>query len=168
MLPGLLVLLSSAVVSSGMGVDWRRDYDAARAEAREKGRLLLVYFYSDRPLCKTMDEETFADAEVARAAAERFVSVRVDIDAKPELFEATIGGRGGLASCVVDAGGDVISALHGFAPAPAFVRFLRRAESGYAAVKSAREAVEKSPLDPTALHALGEAYRSADSLRRAD
>lgn len=162
------VLALAGVVSPGMGLEWRRDYDAARAEAREKGRLVLVYFYSDRPLCKEMDEATFAHAEVARVAGEGFVCVRIDIDAKPELFASTIGGRGGLASCVVDAGGDVISALHGFAAAPAFVAFLRKAEAGHVAVKAAREASEKAPSDLAALHALGEAYRSADSLRRAD
>ncbi|MBI3854951.1 MAG: thioredoxin family protein [Planctomycetes bacterium] len=165
----MLALGLLPVVSADVGVDWRKDYDTARAEAREKGRLILLHFtLAGRPLCKTMDEETFADAGVARAARERFVSVRVDAEAKPELFEATIGGRGGLASCVVDAGGDVISALHGYAGSKAFLLFLERAEAGLAAVKSAREALARSPNDAALLHGLGEAYRSADSLRRAE
>src|SRR5260221_8873809 len=125
-----------------MGVDWRKDYEAARAEAREKGRLVLLHFFvPGRPLCKTMDEETFANDGVARVAAERFVSVRVDAEVRPELFEATIGGRGGLATCLVDGDGDVASTLHGYAPPEAFLRFLEFGERGYGTVKAAREAL---------------------------
>jgi tetratricopeptide (TPR) repeat protein len=149
-------------------IDWRKDYESARAEAREKGRLLLLHFVLEgRPVCKTMAEETFGHADVARAAREKFVCVQVDVDARPELFEATIGGRGGLATCVLDGDGDVISALHGFAAAAAFLKFLERAEASAVAVKAARDEAAKSPGAP-ALRALGEAYRAGDSLRRAE
>jgi tetratricopeptide (TPR) repeat protein len=164
-----LLLALAPVVSPDMGVDWRTDYEAARAEAREKGRLILLHFVmAGRPLCKTMEEETFAQAQVARVAREKFVSVRVDADARPELFEATIGGRGGLASCVVDGEGDVVSARHGFADAAAFLAFLQRAEAGYGTLKAAREALLQVPDDRSKLYDLAEAYRSNDSLRRAE
>jgi tetratricopeptide (TPR) repeat protein len=164
-----IVLALSPVVSPDMGVDWRKDYETARAEAREQGRLILLHFtMAGRPLCRTMEEETFAQADVARVAREKFVSVRVDVEARPELFEATIGGRGGLASCVVDGEGDVISARHGFADAAAFLAFLRRAEAGYGTVKAAREALSRNPDNRPKLHELAEAYRAADSLRRAE
>ena len=164
-----LIFAAVPVVSTDVGVDWRKDYETARAEAREKGRLILLHFHLEgRPLCRTMNEETFAHAEVARVAREKFVSVRVDVDARPELFEATIGGRGGLATCLVDAEGDVISALHGFAGPTAFLQFLDRGTAAWGAVTSAREALAKAPQDPAKLRALGEAYRRADSLKRAD
>src|SRR5690242_9877397 len=127
MSPVSFILALVFVVPQDRGMDWRKDYESARAEAREKGRLLLLHFYMPgRPVCKTMDDETFAQAEVARAARERFVSVRVDVDAAPQLFETTIGGRGGLATCVLDGEGDVLSALHGFAGPQPFLRFLQR------------------------------------------
>jgi tetratricopeptide (TPR) repeat protein len=152
-----------------MGVDWRKDYESARAESREKGRLLLLHFYmAGRPVCKAMDDETFANPDVARVAREKFVSVRVDVDAQPKLFDSTVGGRGGLATCVLDGEGDVVSALTGFAAAPAFLKFLQKGETGAASVKAAREALSKAPDDASALLALAEAYRGADSLRRAD
>lgn len=164
-----IALAALTVVSSGMDVDWRKDVAAARAEAREKGRLLLLHFtMAGRPLCKAMDEETFAHAEVARVAGEKFVAVRVDVDEQPELFETTIGGRGGLATCVLDGEGDVLSAVHGFAAAPAFLRFLQKAEAGREPIRAARETVARSPADAAALYALAELYRGADSLRRAD
>lgn len=156
-------------MSTDVGIEWRTDYDAARIEAREKGRLVVLHFIlADRPLCKTMADETLAHADVARVARERFVCVRIDVDAKPDLFDATIGGRGGLASCVVDPDGDVVSALHGFAGPEPFRRFLEAAERGYPALAAARAESARSPGDLTRLHALGEAYRKLDSLRRAE
>jgi tetratricopeptide (TPR) repeat protein len=150
-------------------IDWRKDYEGALVEAREKGRLILLHFVLEgRPVCKAMAEETFSQAEVARAAGERFVCVRVDVDARPELFEATIGGRGGLATCVLDGEGDVVSALHGYAAPAAFLRFLDRAAASAGTVKAARDAARKAPGDAAKLRELAEAYRAGDSLRRAE
>src|SRR6185295_14144668 len=99
---------------------------------------------------------------------ERFICVKVDVDARPELFEATVGGRGGLASCVADGEGDVVSALHGYAGPQAFLRFMEKARTSYSSLRSAREAASKDRNDLPLLYALGEAYRQADSLKRAD
>jgi len=165
-MPGVIALVLAVAQS---GIDWRSDYDASRAEAREKQRRLLVHFtLPGRPICRAMDEETFAQPEVARAIREKFVGVRLDVDAKADLFEAAIGSRGVLASCVMDPDGDVISELRGYAGPQAFLRFLEKAEQGYAAVRAAREALAAAPEDPARNFALGEAYRAADSPRRAD
>jgi tetratricopeptide (TPR) repeat protein len=150
-------------------VQWKADYEAGLAAAREEGKLLVVHFWLDgRPLCKTMNDETFAHAEVIRLANEKFVNVKVEIDKRPELFRATVGGRGGLATCVLDGTGDVVSVLPGFAEAAAYVRFLDRAARGHAALRAVREAAEKDPADPGALQALGEAYERLESPRRAE
>ncbi len=154
---------------AGVGVDWRKDYETALAEARAGGKLLVVHFWSDgRPLARTMAEETFANAEVVRASNAHFVNVRVDIDLRPELFRGTIGGRGALGTCVLDGTGDVVSALPGFAAADAYLRFLERARRGYGLLKSAREAAERAPEDPAARLSLGEAYFGLESPRRAE
>lgn len=159
----LLALLAQS------GIDWRSDYDAARAEAREKDRRVVLHFFmTGRPICKAMDEETFGQADVIRVLRERYVAVRLDVEAKPDLFERAIGSRGVLATCVLDAGGDVVSELRGYAGPEAFLRFLDKADAGYAAVKAAREALASAPDDPVLNFALAEAYRGADSPRRAD
>jgi tetratricopeptide (TPR) repeat protein len=164
-----IVLAVLPVVSADVGIDWRKDYDLARAEAREKGRLVLLHFtLAGRPLCKTMEDETLSHPDVARVASERFVSVRIDGESRADLFDATIGGRGGLATCVVDADGDVVSALHGFAGPEPFRRFLETADRGYAELAAARQESGRAPADPAKLYALGEAYRKLDSLRRAE
>lgn len=151
------------------GVEWSKDYDGARADARRQDRLILLHFTLEgRPVCKTMDEETFAKEEVAKALSERFIAVRVDIESNPKLFEATVGGRGGLSSCVVDADGDVVSSRNGYAGPEDFVRFLEKAKAGYGRIKAARQALSGRPKSPEGLLALGEAYRDCDSLRRAE
>jgi len=145
------------------------DYDAARVEARQKGRPMVLHFFmTGRPICRAMDEDTFGQAEVIRVLREKFIGVRLDVETKPELFEAAIGSRGVLATCVMDGDGDVLSELRGYAGPQVFLRFLEKAESGYGAVKAARQALQESPEDPGRLFALAEAYRGSDSPRRAD
>jgi tetratricopeptide (TPR) repeat protein len=158
-----------ALTAGDAAVDWRKDYDAAGAEARKTGRLLLLHFsLADRPVCRTMDEETFGNADVVQALRDRFVSVRADIEAQPKLFEETIGGRGGLASCVLDADGDVISARNGYAGPEEFLRFLEKAVAGRVRIQAAHRALAASPDSAPGLLALAEAYRESDSLRRAE
>lgn len=147
---------------------WVADLDAARAQAREKDRRVVLHFFMPgRPICKSMADDTLADAGVARVVRDRFVAVRVDVEADPDLFESVIGSRGVLATCVLDADGDVLSELRGYAGPEAFLRFLEKAEAGYVAVKAARAALSASPDDAALNVALGEAYRAADSPRRA-
>jgi tetratricopeptide (TPR) repeat protein len=151
------------------GVDWRGDYDASRAEAREKNRRIVLHFTQPgRPICRAMEEETFAHADVVRVLREKFIGVRVDVESRPELFEAMIGSRGVLATCVVDAEGDVVSELRGYAGPQAFLKFLEKAETGSAAIQAARQALKETPKDPARLYVLAEAYRGSDSPRRAD
>jgi tetratricopeptide (TPR) repeat protein len=166
-MPLFLWLLLS--VSPPEGMDWVKDYETARVEARKQNRLILLHFsLAGRPVCKTMDEETFAKAEVLQALGDRYIAVRADIEAESKLFESTIGGRGGLASCVVDATGDVVSARNGYAGPEEFVRFLEKAAAGYGRIQAARQALKNSPAAAGLLLALGEAYRENDSLRRAE
>src|SRR5206468_396600 len=99
---------------------------------------------------------------------EMFVNVKVNINERPDLLERTVGGRGGLATCILDAGGDVVSVLPGYADAPAYLQFLMKAEKGYRRLKAARAAAGKSPKDVGALCRLAEAYDELGSPRRAE
>lgn len=139
---------------------WTRDVDAALAEAKRSDKLVVLHFQlAGRPLCKQMSEETFVDVEVGRRL-KSFVAVFVDMEARPELFDATVGGKGALGTAVVDAALDPVSVLPGYAAASDFLRFLDRAEKGYPALKAARGTA--TPL------ALGDLYRDLQSPRRAE
>lgn len=67
------------------GIPWLRDVDAALAEARERGRPMMIEFWADwcGP-CHLLEERTFSDRAVIEAAR-RFVTVRIDFDHNPRL-----------------------------------------------------------------------------------
>ena len=138
-----LGLLFGGAVAAETGIAWRRDYGAALVEAQKQKRLLVVHFWLEgRPLVQAMSAETFAHPEVVKLSNDMFINVKVDINGRPELFEKAVGGRGGLATCILDAGGDVVSVLPGYADAPAYLQFLTKAEKGYEKLKSLKDAVD--------------------------
>ena len=161
----MLALLAFALQS---GIDWRTDYDHALEEARRQHRLVLVHYYlADRPVCKTMDEETLRKPTVVRAVGDRFVAVRADIEVHAKRLESMIGHGAGLATCIVDADGDVLSSRLGYVGPEDFVAFLEKAAAGAARIQAARQAVKASE-SAGPWHALGEEYRACGSPRRAE
>lgn len=147
-------------------IDWKLDPAACLEQAGREGKLVMLHFFMDgRPACAAMEAETLRHPDVVAAARERFVNVKVQVERNPELYQSTVGGRGGLATCVLDSTGDVVSARVGFATAEEFTGFLEKAWAGYGTLKGAREAAKGG--EPERVAALGEAYLALDSRRRA-
>jgi len=70
-------------------VQWRSDYAAARKEATDSGRPLLVDFGTEQCVwCRKLDVTTFRDPAVAKLITERFVPVKIDGRADVWLTEA--------------------------------------------------------------------------------
>lgn len=62
-------------------IPWRGDFDAALAEAKEKGKpVLLVFGATWCPPCKTMKRNVWPDEEVTKAVEQGFVPMYVDVD----------------------------------------------------------------------------------------
>ncbi len=83
-------------------VDWYAWGDEAFAAARDRDRpVLLSVGYSACHWCHVMAHESFEDAEVAAAMNDRFVSVKVDREERPDVDAVymdavqAIAGRGG-------------------------------------------------------------------------
>jgi tetratricopeptide (TPR) repeat protein len=162
-----LIFMSNSLAAERIA--WRKDYETALAQAKLQAKLLVAHFWlAGRPLHKAMDEEAFSNPEVVKFSNEKFVNVKINIGARPELFENTIGGRGGLGTCVLDGSGDVVSSLPGYADSSAYLAFLVRADRGHARLKMARAAAARSPRNPAVLHALAESYEALGSPRRAE
>lgn len=70
-------------------VVWNSDYAAARKEAAEKGRPLLLEFSTDNCVwCRKLESGTLRDPQVVAALTERFVCLKVDGDRDPMLVGA--------------------------------------------------------------------------------
>ena len=74
-----LCLLQPSAICVAQEVQWRYDYQAARHEAQEKGRPLLLDFGTDDcTWCRKLDATTFRDPTVAAVLNERFIPLKVD------------------------------------------------------------------------------------------
>jgi thioredoxin-related protein len=111
-------------------VKWRNDYAAARKEAAETGRTLLLDFGTEACFwCKKLDATTFRDPKVVKLLNERFIPVKIDgnkyqqltnslrVESFPTLILVThdgkvLGRRDGYADVAE------LMALLGKAPAP--------------------------------------------------
>src|SRR5689334_21412720 len=85
----LLLLPVSAAVAPAQSVTWRYDYAAARREAQEKGRPLVLDFITDNCFwCTKLDTTTFQDPSVASLLNDKFVPLKVHAAQNAALTEA--------------------------------------------------------------------------------
>jgi uncharacterized protein len=69
-------------------VDWYPWGDAAFAEAKRSGRpIFLSIGYSACHWCHVMERESFEDVEVAKVLNDKFISIKVDREERPDIDE---------------------------------------------------------------------------------
>lgn len=163
-----MALAPTARPGDAASISWLDTFETGLREAKRTGRLVLVQFVrSDRPLSAAM-QETLAAVPVTEVVSRRFVAVQLDAEAHAIQFERLAGGRGALASVVVDPSGDPIANLAGFAEPTAFVRFLEDALAGAPAILAARARARRRPGDVVLAVALAQAYERAGGSLRAE
>ena len=82
------VLALFAAGTPAQEINWRYDYNAARKEAAEKHRPLLLDFGTEHCFwCAKLDTTTFKDAEIARLVNEQFVPLKVEAEKNPLLTQ---------------------------------------------------------------------------------
>ncbi|HEV3440610.1 MAG TPA: DUF255 domain-containing protein [Gemmata sp.] len=75
------IVLSQTTPANAQDVAWRRDYAAARKEATETGRPLLLDFGTEGCVwCRKQDATTFRDPRVVKLLNERFIPVKIDAE----------------------------------------------------------------------------------------
>lgn len=83
------VVLVTAWGATAQDVRWRHDVAAARKEAAETGKPLLLDFGTEScGWCRKMDATTMRDPAVVKALNERFVPVKVDGNREDRLASA--------------------------------------------------------------------------------
>jgi thioredoxin-related protein len=85
----VVAVLMSATPAMAQEVNWRRDYAAARKEATETGRPLLMDFgTAGCTWCRKLDATTFRDPRIVKLLNERFIPVKIDADREIRLVQA--------------------------------------------------------------------------------
>lgn len=103
-----------AETSPHSDIVWRRDLDAARREAKQTGKPILVEFFAIWcGACKRMDEQTFTDPKVLREMGQ-WIPVKMDMDQHPDLA-ASYRINGVPTLVFLDPDGHLITTLVGFA-----------------------------------------------------
>jgi len=78
--------LPLVAAAQSVGVNWRTNLDAAKVEAAQSGKFLLLHFTTRNcPPCRMLDQYVFSQPQVAAAIEQDFVPVRIDADASPAL-----------------------------------------------------------------------------------
>ncbi|RIK86373.1 MAG: hypothetical protein DCC67_02825 [Planctomycetota bacterium] len=76
----------TAAESDTSGIAWRTNLDAARLEAAQTGRLLLLHFTTKScGPCRMLDKQVFNQPQVGKAVEQDFVPVRIDANASPAI-----------------------------------------------------------------------------------
>ena len=84
----LLTLSLPAFAVQGEGINWMSDIEAAKREAAQTGKLVLIHFWSDAcPPCIYMEQNVFPDPNVAAAIHRNYVPVKIKVTDKPELAQ---------------------------------------------------------------------------------
>ena len=79
-----LALLGPA--ARGQSPAWRYDYNAARREATEKNRPIVIDFVTENCFwCKKLDAGTFREPTIIALMNDRFVPLKIDVDRDPTL-----------------------------------------------------------------------------------
>jgi thioredoxin-related protein len=151
-----LSVLALAPAASAQDVKWRHDYAAARKEATETGRPLLLGFGTEACFwCKKLDGTTLRDPAVVALLNEKFIPVKVDGGKNPRMTEA-LGIDGFPTLIVATPDGKVVGRHPGYADAAQMTTLLGKAPAPTAVapeVVNPRTTEQQLDADLAALHA---------------
>ncbi len=85
----LLLTLGSSNPVAAQEPAWRHDYAAARKEATETGRPILMDFGTENCIwCRKQDATTFRDPKVVKLLNEQLIPLKIDASRQPKLAQA--------------------------------------------------------------------------------
>ncbi len=83
---GIALLSASAQADI---VNWRTNVDAAKIEAAQSGRLLLMHFWSPScGPCRKLDSDVFSQPQISALLEQNFTPIKVNVELSPALANA--------------------------------------------------------------------------------
>ena len=83
---GLALLASASAAAQSAGVPWRNNVDAAKIEAAQSNRLVLIHFWSRTcGPCRVLDQTVFSQPHVGAALESDYVPIKIDVEASPAM-----------------------------------------------------------------------------------
>ena len=140
------------------GLAWADLNAETFARARAEGRIVLIDGSAEWcHWCHVMDATTYSDPGVQKLLAERFLPVRVDIDARPD-FEERYHDWGWPATVLMTANAEEIGKFKGYMPPERFLDVLRAAAASPSPLPGATPpnatAMQPGPLTEAQIAAL--------------
>jgi thioredoxin-related protein len=122
-----VVFMALPAPAAAQGVNWKSDYAAARKEAFEKGRPLLLVFGGDHCMwCRKLEATTLRDSAVVTLLTERFVCLKLDGDREHNLTQ-TLRVISYPTMIIAAPDGKIIETIEGFVEVPRMVAALGQA-----------------------------------------
>lgn len=142
---------------------WEAYGPEAFARAKREGRYVLIDGAAEWcHWCHVMDETTYRDPEVGRILHERFVTIRVDVDARPDLEERW-SDWGWPATILLGPDAEEVGKYRGYLPPDKFLELLRRVDALAKEKRESATLVVDPPATPATLP-----WVSASVLQRMD
>ena len=74
-------IISTSASAESAGIRWRAEIEAAKAEARQTGRLILMHFWAPTCApCRRLEHAVFNQPTVGRAIESQFVPVKLNVN----------------------------------------------------------------------------------------
>src|ERR1700751_3441853 len=111
-----LLLSSTRALAEGDGITWQPWDDSVFAQAKSKGRFVLLDLGTVWcHWCHVMEDVTYRDPAVTELVRKRYLAVRVDADSRPDLSNR-YEDYGWPATIVFNSDGSEIAKRRGFLP----------------------------------------------------
>lgn len=118
----LLVSCAAVDTAFSQSINWRKSFNDARREAKEKNLPILMDFGTPSCYwCTVLDKKTFQDPQVVKAVNDNFVAVKIDGEKYPSLVKS-LSVKSYPALIFAASDGTVVDYKEGYVPPDLFMR----------------------------------------------
>src|SRR5436189_3162428 len=140
-------------------IKWERDYKPAIQRAQAEKKLIVADMFTDWcVLCKKMDAETYADPQLIKNIANKYVWLKLNTETEEDgkRLQQEFAILTYPTTLVLDSQGEEVDRVGQFLNAEQFTETVQSATKNPASIANLRKAVEEQPNSVSAHYALAE------------